>query len=337
MASPSKSNVMQRANSLNSSSSDCDSMLNASTEKAAATDILNLPEETNCDEEEDDDVVVIEGEETDDISDQSHPVFKALSGYGLYTKVDKQKSVLTFLKLSSHSIIFSSGDEELTKELSDVIDSPLQSLKKLKNGSSIPSKWGLLFCTEFITKVVLLIEKDEEIRNKTAPKRNTGRKSSLPSAAAELVTMVERARLKVQNDSRLSKQRNTRKNIPKTTKELLIKSNDYRSNLTSLVHSNQVDKEILCPMCNHRSIIALSTKASVNKVNNRKKEIYKQKLAEWEAEGKPGSKPRMLKMASQKLGCVCSFQNCIGNTDGTGCFKCKQMNGDVATLKTIER
>ena len=52
-------------------------------------------------------------------------------------------------------------------------------------------------------------------------------------------------------------------------------------------------------------------------------------MNEWTAAGKKGMKPQMGKTVSQVLGCSCYMQNCIGNADGSGCFKCKKLEGKV--------
>ena len=75
--------------------------------------------------------------------------------------------------------------------------------------------------------------------------------------------------------------------------------------------------------------LSTTTKAEANMANELIKTAYKKKLNEWSGAGKKGSKPRMSKTESQVLGCVCYMQNCIGNLDSSGCFKCKKLEGKV--------
>ena len=91
--------------------------------------------------------------------------------------------------------------------------------------------------------------------------------------------------------------------------------------------SDQILENLLCPMCNHRSLVSLTTKEEAELANRLIKESFDQKMIEWSARGRKGTKPRMGKTQSQVLGCVCYMQNCIANTDGSCCFKCKTLEG----------
>ena len=84
-----------------------------------------------------------------------------------------------------------------------------------------------------------------------------------------------------------------------------------------------IENDLLCPICNHQSVVALDTTEEVNEFNKNVMDIYSSKIDEWIASGKLGEKPRMGMTKSQSLGCVCLMQNCIGNTNGSGCFRCK--------------
>ena len=88
--------------------------------------------------------------------------------------------------------------------------------------------------------------------------------------------------------------------------------------------------DLLCPICNHRSLVSVTTKDKADRANELIMQSFELKLHEWNLKGRKGQRPRMGKTESQVLGCVCYMQNCIGNTDGSGCFKCKQLDGDVS-------
>ena len=95
------------------------------------------------------------------------------------------------------------------------------------------------------------------------------------------------------------------------------------------VTADQIEVNLLCPICNHRSLVSVTTKKEAEIANDRIKRSFEQKLADWNFSGKVGPRPRMAKTQSQVLGCVCYLQNCIGNKDGTGCFKCKSMKEEM--------
>ena len=200
----------------------------------------------------------------------------------------------------------------------------------MSGSSKYPSKWTTHFCAKFICDVVEVIEEDRRLsENKVARKSTRKCHSSynlLPPAAFALLNMHSEARLKVQSDT-MSRKRKTYSRT-KTVKDLLIKSTVHNPELVE-VRSEQILDELLCPMCNHRSLVTLTTKADVETRNNLIREGYERKLNEWSAGGQKGSKPRMEKTESQVLGCVCYMQNCIGNSVGSGYFKCKSDKGDV--------
>ena len=101
------------------------------------------------------------------------------------------------------------------------------------------------------------------------------------------------------------------------------------------VDSDQILENVLCPVCNHRSLVSVTTKAEADLANQLTRELYDKKVEQWKAGGMKTTKPRMGKTSSQILGCVCYMRDFIGNTDGSGCFKCKKIQGNVnKTLDT---
>ena len=177
--------------------------------------------------------------------------------------------------------------------------------------------------------MVEVIKEDRRLSENKIARKSTRKchssYNSLPPAAFALFNMHSQARLKVQSDT-MSRKRKTDSRT-KTVKDLLIKSTVHNPELVE-VRSEQILDELLCPMCNHRSLSTLTTKADVETRNNLIREGYERRLNEWSAGGQTGSKPQMGKTESQVLGCVCYMQNCIGNSDGSGCFKCKSDKGD---------
>ena len=76
----------------------------------------------------------------------------------------------------------------------------------------------------------------------------------------------------------------------------------------------------------------MTTKDEADRANKLIMKTIDVKLHEWDMKGRKGQRPCMGKTESQILGRVCYMQNCIGNTDGSGCFKCKQLDGNVSTI-----
>ena len=268
-----------------------------------------------------DETVVLEQRE-EKWSDENHPYFKALNGYKLYDSKAKKDAVLNFLCLDSLSSLITSGDEELQMKMCKITEGPKRSLKKNNDGGyKLPNDWRGFYCTTLILDVVQLLQKDNTARQ-AAGKKNCVRHSP---PVVKFLQMLDDAKEKVADDSRKKKPNKTRKEGK--NRGLLLKSLPQAD--LGPIQVKQVEKTILCPLCNHRSIVACTTKASVNKMNKRIREYNEKKLNDWEADGKTGPKPRGKAFKSQILGCVCYLQNCIGNPDGTGCFKCKDLNGNV--------
>ena len=69
-----------------------------------------------------------------------------------------------------------------------------------------------------------------------------------------------------------------------------------------------------------RSLVCITTKEQADSENSRLESVFNQKMTEWNSKGRVGSKPRM------------GTQNCIGNNDGSGCFKCKSENGNCGEM-----
>ena len=261
---------------------------------------------------------------------ESTPIYQALKGCSLYKHHEKLVSIVDFLRISSHNLISISGHPSIIAKLKTLCETPKLLLKGMSVPSKYPSKWTTHFCAKFICDVVEVIKEDRRLsENKVAIKSTRKCHSSynlLHLVAFALFNMHIQARLKVQSDT-MSRKRKTYSRT-KTVKDLLIKSTVHNPELVE-VRSEQILDELLCPMCNHRSLVTLTTKADVETRSNLIREGYKRKLNEWSAGGQKGSKPRMGKTENQVLGCVCYMQNCIGNSDGSGCFKCKSDKGDV--------
>ena len=207
----------------------------------------------------------------------------------------------------------------------------------MKGPCKMPSKWTSKFCSKFIIEVVELIEKDEKISNDSPnatrkSNRNKNKQSSLPPAAARLVAMVNVARLKLKEEEMSTMTGNRkRKSVSsagktKTVKDYLLNSDTVYNPDYIEVTCNDIECNLLCPICNHRSLVSLTTKEQADAENSRIQDAYRRKLDKWNAKRRIGSKPRMTKTHSQILGCMCYSQNCIGNSDGSGCFKCKDEN-----------
>ena len=183
-------------------------------------------------------------------------------------------------------------------------------------------------------RIVLLIEEDLNLVNKsTGASRRSSRSSkkvitSLPCAASQLVQMVNEARLKVENDKMSLGLRKRKTNQQKTVKDYMMKTTNHDSEFKEIT-KDDIEDSLLCPLCNRRSVICVTTREEVEETNKNIRIEYETKLAAWTAKGKVGSKPRTKKTESQVLGCVCYTQNCIGNIDGSGCFECK----DESTTK----
>ena len=254
----------------------------------------------------------------------SHSIYQALKGYSLFKHHEKLAVIVDFLRMSSHNPISISNDPSIIARIDNLCETPKVLLRRMSKSCKYPSTWTTHFCATFICDVVETIDEDRKL-NESKVVRKSNRKShcsysSLPPAAFALYDMHRQARLKVENET-ISRKRKTDSRV-KSVHDLLIKSTVHNPEFVE-VRPEQIIEDLLCPMCNHRSLIAVSTKEEVDMANDVIKESYEKKFKEWEANGKKGSKPRMGKTESQILGCVCYVQNCIGNSDGSGCFRCK--------------
>ena len=255
------------------------------------------------------------------------PVLQALKGYSLYKHDEKLEAVVAFLRLSSYKPIFSSGDLTNIAKIEALTEEPKMLLRGRKGSCKYPSKWTSHFCAQFIYNAVELIEKDMKLSEQRLGRKNLRKKNFLPPAAVTLVQMVEQARLKVRSEN-ISRKRKTTSRV-KTAKDYLLKSTVHNPGFVEITH-DQILEHLLCPMCNHRSLVSLTTQLEAQMANKAIRESFERKMKDWNVAGKKGSKPRMGKTESQILGCVCYMQNCINNDDGSGCFKCKQLGGSVS-------
>ena len=264
---------------------------------------------------------------------EMEPVFKVLKGYSLYKHDEKLQAIVAFLRLSSFAPIFKSHDVSLMVKLESLCEAPIQIVKSMKGPCKYTAKWTTKFCATFIIEVVQIIELDRAAElSKSARKSDRNKnKHSLPSAAAALVSMVKSARLKVQGDQMTngnSGHRNKRKNgSVKTVNDYMIKGNIVHNPNFIEVTIDKIEHNVLCPLCNHRSLVSITTKGEVDAENKTIQDVYSQKVREWNQKGRNGNKPKMCRTKSQILGCVCYTQNCIGNSDGSGCFVCKDKGG----------
>lgn len=177
-----------------------------------------------------------------------------------------------------------------------------------------PSKWSTKFAAQFICDIVALIEEDQKLSESKASRRKSARKkstSTVPPPASALVQMAEKARLKVRNESILTGNVDTKRKQPKvkTTRDYLIKNTIHNPDFVE-VAAEQIEVNLLCPICNHRSLVSVTAKKEAEIANDRIKRSFEQKLADWNFSGKVGPRPRMAKTQSQVLGCVCYLQNC---------------------------
>ena len=261
------------------------------------------------------------------IDDENHNVFKVLEGYSLYKLKEKQEAIHAFLNLSSTSAIFSSGNQDNLDMLEGLCKSPRSALKRQKQSTkSFPVNWGKHFCAKFLTSFYILVEKENDCKKAVERKRSL-RKIVLPTAANHLLKMVQDAISKVENDSRFSSEKRRKSNQNATTESLLIKTRPIGTNFIE-VTEDIIEQNLICPLCNHKSIIALTKKEDVEYANQQIRMNIERRMKEWESNGRVGGKPRIKKTQSQLLGCMCYIQNCIGSTNGNGCFKCRSTNGE---------
>ena len=258
---------------------------------------------------------------------ESSAIFQALKGYKLFRHHTKLEAIVAFLRLSSLDPIFTSGDHTNIVKMDAMCEGPKLLLKGIDHaGSKYPSQWNSKFCARFICDAAELIKGDMKISASKSARKTSPRKTrtkSLPPAAATLVTMFNEAELKAQNSRTTSTRKQPSK--VKTVRDLLLKTTVHNPEFVE-VTSEQIMENLLCPICNHRSLVSLTTKKEAELANEIIQENFGRKINEWNAKGRAGQRPRMGKTESQVLGCVCYMQNCIGNSDGSGCFKCKKDN-----------
>ena len=177
---------------------------------------------------------------------------------------------------------------------------------------------------------VQLVEDDKLVGQGTRKSPRKVSNKNLPIEVRRLIVMADTAKLRAAHNRHTSTSNKTsRKQKAKSVRELLI--SDHQSEFREIL-SNMVLSQLLCPLCNHQSLIALNTKEEVDKANSNIKENFQRRVKDWESKGKSGGEPRMGKTESQILGCCCYMQNCIGNNDGKGCFKCFDMKGEVGLM-----
>ena len=261
------------------------------------------------------------------------PIFKALKGYSLYTKDVKLQAVGDFLSLSSYTSMLQSNQLDLVSKLKNICEGPSQVAKNMKRGCKWSHKWTGSFCAKFIIEVSEIIEEDWKCYHAKSLRKSSRKslQSSLPPPAASFISMVETARLKIQGEimtKGTSYQTRKRKTSTfKSVQDMLLKGAAIHNPNFVEVTQDKIEANLICPLCNHRSLVSVTSKEQATAENERIQKAYKRKFEEWSTNGSVGRKPRMEKTHSQILGCVCFMQNCVGNNDGSGCFKCFSDNG----------
>ena len=280
---------------------------------------------------------LMETADNSDIPITMRPLYKTIKGYSLFRQITKLEAIVDFLQLSSHTSFLLTQDLDLVSEMRSICDAPAKVIKGMKGPGKFPSKRCTGFTAKIIIEVVKVIEKDRSKYNSQTARKRSSRKSlqsSLPPAAAKLVTMVEKARLRIQGEimkgSAHTQSKKRKSNTELSVDDLLLKGRPVHDPNFVEVEENDIESNLLCPQCNHRSLISATTKAAADAANKVIEEKFEKKLQEWEENGRVARKPRMDKTQSQILGCVCFMQNCIGNSDGSGCFHCKSSNGCVS-------
>ena len=265
---------------------------------------------------------------------KTRPLFQALKGYSLFKQDVKLHAIVDFLNLSSHTSLLLCQENDIVSKLHTIVESPKMILKSMKGSCKFPAAWTSSFSAKFIIEIVELLENDRRLYESKSIRKNTRKslQSALPPPAAKLVKMVESARVKVQsegmsgvlNAARVTKRKSSKF---KSVNDLLMKgAPTYNENFVE-VTEEKIEDHLHCPLCNHRSLVSITTKDQADAENDRIEKAFDRKVAEWNRNGRVARKPRMEKTHSQILGCVCYMQNCIGNSDGSGCFLCKRNKG----------
>ena len=120
--------------------------------------------------------------------------------------------------------------------------------EKLKGSSKYPNKWNSTFCARFVLDAVELMEKDIRMRDSNKTTQKSQRKKahstgSLPPAAVALITMVQEARIKVQNEHAPTKKRKAGR--VKTVQGLLLKNTAHNPEFVE-VTADMILQNIQC-------------------------------------------------------------------------------------------
>ena len=227
------------------------------------------------------------------------PLYRALKGYSLYKQEAKLQAIVDFLQLSSYTSLLISQDPDLCSQLSSICEGPANVLKGMKSASKWPSKWTTSFCAQFIIEVVEILERDRKLYQSLATRKSNRKslKDALPPSASKLVSMVEKARAKIQVDLYTSGSTVYGRKRKAATKQsvgdfLLKGAPDYNPNFVE-VTSDKVESHLLCPLCNHRSLVSITSKEQVDTRNERIQESFEKKMDVWNSDSRDGRKPRM--------------------------------------------
>ena len=68
------------------------------------------------------------------------------------------------------------------------------------------------------------------------------------------------------------------------SKQYLIKANLQREH-SEIITADMIVQKLLCPVCNHRSLIVLTSKDEASKANRDIKALHDKRLKEWIAKG----------------------------------------------------
>ena len=165
--------------------------------------------------------------------------------------------------------------------LAALCESPRSVLKRQKHSTkSFPVNWGKHFCANFLTYFYILVERENDCKNPVERKRSLW-KVVLPTTANHLLKMVQDAISKVENDSGFSSEKRRKRNTTTTSESLLIKNRPASTNFIE-VTEEIIEQNLMCPLCNHKSIIALTKKEYVEYANQQIRMNFERRMKkEW--------------------------------------------------------
>ncbi len=179
--------------------------------------------------------------------------------------------------------------------------------------TSRKKKWNVHFVAEHLAILLVLrrqVEKEKEARVEVERSSRSASKGGVPKATSLKRAFRKLWRIYEPSLKLFTQAERDAENVVHRTPSLSLQLTGAHDQ-DHVPWGRWTEFESNCPVCTHASTMPMQSREDVNAANSRLREAA-------EANGGDGK----FEAAEMKVGCYCWGQNCFGDRDGIGCWKC---------------